>query len=164
MPLTRLCVPCLLAMCGFLLPAAAHAELLEQEMLDEINRVRAKHELRPLRPSPALEHSAFAYAGRLMRTDRFRHDPSIIAESGFRGLGEALALHSGRQLRRARTVRRWMHSAHHRALILSRRFGTAGAGHARGRFRGRRATVWVLRLRSRAAQAAASRPPLGSPN
>jgi uncharacterized protein YkwD len=120
----------------------------DQEMLDELNRVRAEHELRPLEPSESLERSASAYAGRLMRGGWFGHPPAILAGPGFRTLGEALALHRGHRLLRARTVRDWLRSPVHRGLVLSRAFRLAGAGHARGRFRGRRATIWVLHLGS----------------
>ena len=153
MPPTRLCGPVLVVLCATALPCAAHAGLREQGMVDELNRVRAKHALRPLRPSESLERSAFAYADRLSRSGWFGHAPAILAGPGFDALGEALALHRGRRLLRARTVRRWLRSPVHRALVLSRRFAMVGAGHARGRFRGRRATIWVLHLGSRPAPA-----------
>ncbi|MGH2762907.1 MAG: CAP domain-containing protein [Thermoleophilaceae bacterium] len=128
------------------LPAAAHAGVRERGMVDELNRVRAKHDLPALRASESLEGSAFAYAGRLMESGWFGHAGSISAPPGFRMLGETLSVHRGRRLRRARTVRRWLRSPTHRALILSRQFAWVGAGYSRGRFRGRRATIWVLHL------------------
>jgi uncharacterized protein YkwD len=114
--------------------------------VDELNRVRAEHDLRPLRTSEPLEGSAFAYAGRLMQSDWFGHAGTILAAPGFRALGEALYIHRGRRLRRARTVQGWLRSPTHRALVLSRAFAWVGAGYARGRFRRRRATIWVLHL------------------
>jgi uncharacterized protein YkwD len=148
MPPTRLCGLCLLVLCAAAVPSAADAEVREQEMLDELNQVRARHDLRPLEPSASLEGSASAYAGTLMRGGWFGHSPAILGRPGFRTLGEALALHRGHRLLRARTVRAWLRSPVHRGLVLSQRFRLAGAGHARGRFRGRRATIWVLRLGS----------------
>jgi uncharacterized protein YkwD len=80
-----------------------------------------------------------------MGSGAFGHAGSIAAPA-FARVGEALALQPGRRLRRSRTVRGWLRSPVHRALILQPDFGWAGAGHARGRFRGRQATIWVLHL------------------
>jgi uncharacterized protein YkwD len=143
---TRRLLPCLLALGVLAAPAPAHAELREQATLDELNRVRAKHDLRPLRGSERLETSAFAFAGRLMGSGAFGHAGSILAPPAFGKLGEALALHPWRRLLRPRAVQGWLRSPFHRALILRPDFGWAGAGHARGHFRGRPATIWVLHL------------------
>jgi uncharacterized protein YkwD len=127
-------------------PAAAAPR--EPEMVAKINEARQRHGLPPLRPAHSLERSAHAFAGHLMRIDRFAHAARIRASSRFRLLGEALAMHRGRRPRRSGTVRRWLASPGHRALVLSRSFGRMGAGRAVGRFRGRPATIWVLQLGS----------------
>jgi uncharacterized protein YkwD len=38
----------------------------------------------------------------------------------------------------------WLRSPSHRAVILTRSMNLVGAGMVRGRFRGRRATIWVV--------------------
>jgi uncharacterized protein YkwD len=146
MPPTRRFGLCLLVLCSLAQPAAARADVREQEMVDELNRVRATHDLRPLRASEGLEGSAFAYAGRLMQGGWFGHADTILAPPGFGTLGEALARHRGRRLLRERTLRAWLRSPTHRPLILSREHRWAGAGYARGRFRGHPGTIWVLHL------------------
>jgi uncharacterized protein YkwD len=139
---------CIAVASGFALvpAAAAGAEPTSLKLIDQVNEVRAQHGLRALRPSKSLERSSFAYAGHLMRTGRFAHARRIHASSRFRSLGEALAYHSGRSLRQAKIVRMWLASPGHRALLLSRSFRWVGAGHARGRFGGGPATIWVLHL------------------
>jgi uncharacterized protein YkwD len=126
--------------------AAARDDRGAMEMVAAINAVRAQHGLARLRPSGSLKRSSFAFARHLMRIDRFGHAARIHASSGFSMLGEALAYHSDRRLRKALTIRGWMQSPPHRALVLSRDFTWVGAGYARGRFGGRPATIWVLHL------------------
>jgi uncharacterized protein YkwD len=139
---------CVLVVSGFaLVPAAAAGGDPEaSDMMREINEVRARHGFGRLRPSDSLERSSFAFARHLMRTDRFGHAGRIHADSRFRMLGEALAYHSDHRLRKRLTLRRWMGSPPHRALILSRGFRWIGAGYARGGLGGGPATIWVLHL------------------
>jgi uncharacterized protein YkwD len=127
------------------LAPAAHGN----PVLDEVNQARARHGLAALRASESLERSASAFARHLMRSQRFAHGRRIRASRRFRTLGEALALRVGpRPLRHATTVRSWLRSPGHRALLLSRSFRYAGAGWTRGRFGGRPAAIWVLHLGS----------------
>jgi uncharacterized protein YkwD len=84
-----------------------------------------------------------------MRTDSFHHASRIQASSRFKRLGEALALHPGWRPKRSVTVRRWLRSSGHRALLLSSRFRYVGAGMARGRYGSGYATIWTLQLGSR---------------
>jgi uncharacterized protein YkwD len=142
MPPTRRFALCALVLCSLVIPADVRA----QDMIDELNRVRAQHDLRPLQASPGLEESASAHARRILGSGSFAHAETIVAPTRFRALGEALSMHYGHRLLRARTVRRWLRSPVHRALVLRPGFGWAGAGYVRGRFRGRRATIWVLHL------------------
>lgn len=113
-------------------------------MLHAVNAVRAQHGLAVFRGSRSLNRSAGGYARWMLRTDYFGHLGRIRASSSFSLLGESLAWHSGRRPRVSRTVRRWMRSAPHRALLLHPGFRWLGAGIARGRMYGRRATAWVL--------------------
>jgi uncharacterized protein YkwD len=132
------------------LPAAAEAGPEGDPLLDGINGARARHGLAPLRSSDRLHRSASAFAGHLMRTQRFAHSNRNHASSRFRTLGEMLAIRIGSPRWQPRAVvHAWLHSAAHRALMLSRKFRYAGAGHSRGRFGGRKAVIWVLHLGSR---------------
>ena len=70
---------------------------------------------------------------------------TVRAPAAERARGEALAMHRGWRPRARRTVRAWMQSPAHRAVLLGG-FRHAGAGLKRGRFRGRLATVWVLHV------------------
>jgi uncharacterized protein YkwD len=115
-------------------------------MIDKINAARARHGAPPLRPSPSLRRSALAFARHLMRRDLFGHAARIRASPRFRALGEVLAIHRGRRPRRSFTVRAWMGSPGHRSVLLSRMFRRVGAARARGRFHGRRTTIWVVQV------------------
>ena len=90
--------------------------------------------------------SAARYARRMMRTDRFGHLARIPVAPRWRTAGEALEWHTGWRLRPRRTVDEWMASPEHRAILLSRRFTRIGAGHACGRYRRLRATMWVAHV------------------
>jgi uncharacterized protein YkwD len=125
------------------LPASASANADGDRMIGHINQVRAAHNLRPLRTSPALIRSAGRFSLTMMSSDRFGHGGRIQA-SGFRRLGEALAMHFGRGVGISRTVRGWLRSPSHRAIVLTRSMRYVGAAATRGRFRGRRAVIWVL--------------------
>lgn len=142
---------CAVLACGAVLavpaPAAAHDN--PQRMLHALNVVRAQHGLASFHGSASLHRSASAYARWMLRADYFGHLGRIRASGRFARLGEALAWHSGRRARVSRTVRRWMHSPPHRALILHPGFRWIGAGMARGRLQGRRATTWVLHFGGR---------------
>jgi uncharacterized protein YkwD len=54
--------------------------------------------------------------------------------------------HSGTRPRYTATVRAWLASPPHRAVVLSGAFTHAGAGIARGVFNGRNSTIWVLHV------------------
>lgn len=127
-------------------PAWARGGAPTGRMVATVNNVRADHGLRPLRPAPRLARSAGRYARWMLRTDYFGHLSRIRASSRFRVLGETLAWHTGRRVRVRATVRSWLRSPPHRALILSGSFRWIGAGHARGRLHSRPSTMWVLHL------------------
>jgi uncharacterized protein YkwD len=142
---------CAVLACGAVLAVAAPAPAdgNQQRMLHALNAVRAQHGLAPFHGSASLHRSASAYARWMLRSDYFGHLGRIRASRRFARLGEALAWHSGRRARVSRTVRGWMQSAPHRALILHPGFRFLGAGMARGRLSGRRATTWVLHFGGR---------------
>jgi uncharacterized protein YkwD len=142
---------CAVLACGAVLAVAAPAAAdgKQQRMLHALNVVRAEHGLAPFNGSPPLRHSARAYARWMLRADYFGHLSRIRASGNFPLVGEALAWHSGGRARVHRTVRAWMQSPPHRALIVRPGFRWLGAGMARGRLSGRRATTWVLHFGGR---------------
>jgi uncharacterized protein YkwD len=113
-------------------------------MIDKVNRVRARHGLPRLRTSPSLVRSAGRFSHWMMASDVFGHRERVSASGHFHRLGEALAMHMGAGLGVGSTVRQWLHSPSHRAIVLTRSMGWVGAGATRGRFHGTRATIWVL--------------------
>ena len=115
-------------------------------MIGKINRARRRHGLRPLRASGSLARSSRRFGRHLMRTDRFGHDSHIWASGRFRLKGEVLAMHGGWGARRGSTIRGWMRSSAHRSVLLSSRYRAVGASPVRGRFGGRRATIWVAQV------------------
>ena len=127
------------------MPAFAHAEKRAHQlhMLNAVNEVRAQHGVHAFHGAPRLHRSASSYARWMLRHGYFGHLARIRA-SGFRRLGENLSWHSGRRPAPRATVRRWLASPTHRALMLSPAFRWLGAGIAQGRFGGRVATIWVL--------------------
>jgi uncharacterized protein YkwD len=121
----------------------------QQRMLHAVNAARAQHGLAPFHGSASLHRSAGAYARWMLRSNFFGHLGRIRSSGNFARVGEALAWHSGGRARVHRTVRAWMHSPPHRALILHPGFRWLGAGMAHGRLTGRRATTWVLHFGGR---------------
>jgi uncharacterized protein YkwD len=116
----------------------------ERKMTRAINEVRAQHGLPAFERSASLTASAERYSEYLMAHDVFTHQSSIWASSRFKLLGEALEWHSGRRFRVHDTLRAWLGSPSHRAIVLSPVMRRQGAGVTRGRFGSRRATIWVL--------------------
>lgn len=114
-------------------------------MIDGINWWRAHAGLKPLRGARKLRRSSRQRARRLMRGNFFAH-PARLRVPRFDRVGEVIELHGGRRGRVRRAIRRWARSPSHRALLLSRSFRYLGAGKATGRYRGSRATIWVVRL------------------
>jgi uncharacterized protein YkwD len=125
--------------------AGANGKAAERAMVEAVNDARRGHGLRALRTSRHLARSAGRRAARLNELDVFGHLGEVDAAGGFRSLGEALALHRGWRARAVWTVRRWMRSPSHRAVLLGR-YRQIGAGIQRGRFGGRLTTVWVVHV------------------
>ena len=128
-------------------PATAPAATTHSgdRMMDAINYVRAGAGLRPLKRSRRLVRSARARAALMMRADFFSH-PSRLSVPTFDRVGEVLELHGGRRPQVVRVCRRWANSPGHRAVLASRRYRWVGAARATGRYRGHRATIWVVRF------------------
>ena len=135
----------LVLVCAAPAPARASTSFSGDRMMDAVNWVRAQAGLRPLKQSRRLIRSSAARAGLMMRADFFAH-PSRLRVPTFQRVGEVLELHSGRRARVNRTLRRWADSPAHREVITARHFRWIGAARATGRFRGQRATIWVVRF------------------
>jgi uncharacterized protein YkwD len=131
-------------------PAALAADAPEARMIDEINRVRAREAALPaLRPAERLGRSAARFSRWLIRNDVFAHRAGGPPGNRGRHTGEALAMHFSQRPNVRGTVRSWLRSPAHRALVLTSSMNTAGIGHAQGRFQGRPATIWVLEVARR---------------
>jgi uncharacterized protein YkwD len=134
----------------FAVPASADAltasDRAERKMTAAINSVRAEHGLPTFERSASLTGSAERYSRWLIENDVFGHQSSIQASSRFKLLGEALEWHSGHRFQVWKTVRRWLGSTSHRAILLSPVMRRQGAGVTRGRFGSGRAVIWVLHV------------------
>jgi uncharacterized protein YkwD len=130
-------------------PASATPDQSSGEMIRQINIARSHYGLPPLRPSASLIHSSRGFSRAIIRTRRFGHRSRIQASGRFRLLGEALAMHRGRRDKVRGTVRAWLRSPAHRAIVLTRSMHLVGAGVSHGRFGRGRATVWVLQTARR---------------
>ena len=126
--------------------ASAEARSSPSPMVAKINAARGAHGMRPLRYSPSLTRSSSRYGRYLLRCDRFGHAGRIMASGRFSRLGEILALTHGSKLRSSRTLRNWLDSPSHRAVLLSSSFRYIGAAAVRGRLGGRRAVVWTVQF------------------
>ena len=132
---------------GVALPAApASARPAELKMVRSINNIRDANGLSRLRPAFSLFVSAKLYSQRMMRSDYFGHQSRIPVASRWRAAGETLAWHSGWRLSPRQTVRRWMNSPSHRAVLLSSRFSRIGVGRTRGLYGRTTATMWVAHV------------------
>jgi uncharacterized protein YkwD len=135
------------AVAGPVAAAAASSGAPEQRMINAINRTRAEHgHLRPLRPAPTLGHTAIRFSRWLISHDLFAHSPSSARRGGSGHTGEALAMHFTTRPDVRGTIRSWLRSPAHRALVLTTSMTTAGVGHASGRFGHHPATIWVLEV------------------
>ncbi|HEV2875408.1 MAG TPA: CAP domain-containing protein [Thermoleophilaceae bacterium] len=128
-------------------PAAGNGRAAERAMVDAVNDARQRHGLRPLRDARPLARSAGRLALGLTRLGVFGH-LGAGASAGSRSWGEALAVHRGWRARARPTVKRWLRSPSHRAVLLGG-FRRIGAGIRRGRLDGRLTTVWVLHATGR---------------
>jgi uncharacterized protein YkwD len=122
--------------------APAHASTASQ-MVAKMNQVRAAHGLGPLREIKKLNRSSYRWGRYLMRRNWLGH--ASLSKSHVKG--EIIELHGGKANKVARTVRAWMNSPGHRAVLLAGRFHRVGVGKTTGKFNGRRVTIWVARFK-----------------
>ena len=131
---------------GIALPAAACASPAEDSMLARIDQVRLDRGLEPLRTSPLLSDSAASYSRYMLARDYFGHLSAVRASNKFTMKGEILAWHTGSEPRVTETLRSWMASPTHRAVILHPKLRYVGAGMERGTLSGRNVTLWTVQF------------------
>jgi uncharacterized protein YkwD len=132
--------------------SAAHAEVRAATIrrsrdatLCLLNRVRARHGLRPFRLDARLSHVARRHSRDMVRHRYFSHDSRggrspfermrathYVPRDARWWLGENIGWGSGSLAEPIAMVRAWMHSPPHRANILSRHFRDIGIGIAPG--------------------------------
>lgn len=132
---------CVLALLMLTLPAGSQAATArEKAMTKQLIDVRAAHSLPSLTTSATLTRKSRAYARLMLRKGRWAHDSS-------RGRsGEVIAVWNGSGGSTSRIVKMWMDSKTHRSVILKAGYRRVGVAAVSGRFRGKKATLWVARF------------------
>jgi uncharacterized protein YkwD len=130
---------------SLLAPASqAAAESPAQKMIHKVNEYRQHRGVAPLRTSDSLNTSARKYASHMMHSGYFGHSRRIRASRRFKRLGEIIEMHRGHGLDISGALRAWARSPSHKAILLDGSFDYVGAGPAKGRFHGKRTTMWVM--------------------
>jgi len=155
----RLLLSCVLALVLLAVaasPALAGGRVYRHRLLEDINHVRAEHGLVPLRASHGLHVAAQRHSADMIARDYFGHTSPTgstlyrrIMTSGFVywgewWAGEDLAWGTGTYGTPRATLRMWLASPEHRAILLSSRYRLIGLGRATGTFLGNaNAVVWT---------------------
>lgn len=141
----RLAAP-LLALCLFAAPGAAAAGTSpDRALLDQVNALRAQHDLDALRPSRALARSSRRWARRVARA-KHPHHANLREEAGrWRSLAELLQWQPGHTDPEA-AFAAWTASAPHLELLLHPELEWFGSGRARSKIDAKSGTIWVVRL------------------
>lgn len=130
---------------GVAAPTAAqatprHPTRVESETLRLINVVRAEKGLEPVRLDLQLWRAARSHTGDMLRRGYFAHGATTDRLAryihGAGVVGETLAWGSGTCKSPASTVRSWLDSPTHRALLLDPDFRYVGVGSSGGPFQG----------------------------
>jgi uncharacterized protein YkwD len=142
------------------LAARAHAASIatptEKRVLALVNHVRATHGMAPLRIVTSMERASRAHSREMVSRDYFSHSSYSgesfssrlirfgFSPSGYRSwtAGEDIAYGSGSRGTATAIFQAWMHSPPHRAVILTRRFRSAGVGRAAGTYKGTSGVVF----------------------
>ena len=143
-------------------PAAAAAnraslDRAERKVVRLVNRIRARHGLRRLRPSRPLARAASAHSGDMLRRDFLSHSSSdgtpmgrrVRRYTGADWVGENVAAVARRGSTARRVVRMWMASPGHRAILLAPNGRRIGVGRRAGRLGSARRAVFTADLASR---------------
>jgi uncharacterized protein YkwD len=125
-------------------------------MLEKLNEVRAKYGLRAVRPSLLLRLTAQRHSDDMVVRDYFAHTSpggrtvyDRIVRSGFVSgytweAGETLAWGTGVLAKPGYTIKAWLASPDHRAILLSSTWTRIGISRACGHFLGHTgACVWT---------------------
>jgi uncharacterized protein YkwD len=135
------CVACALP------PSAAHAGSapLHTQMVRAINTVRRAHHLHPVRESRKLHRAARSHSRDMIAHNYFAHTSPRgstllrrVVASGFPGgdswrAGETLAWGCGSYATISHTIRAWMHSPEHRAILLAPSWRVVGAARKKAK-------------------------------
>jgi uncharacterized protein YkwD len=122
----------------------------ERKLVRTINRARARHGLHRLRASAKLSRAADLHSRAMLASETFSHGAFFQRVRRFvhyRRLGETLAMTPRFSARRV--VRMWLHSAAHRAVLLSPGFRRIGVGRRKGRLGRMRACLVTADFASR---------------
>jgi uncharacterized protein YkwD len=120
-------------------PSRLTAAVARAALLCSINRARAAHGLPAFGAERHLRRAAKGQARDMVRHGYFAHQraggPSLsdrLRAAGWRGrmAGEAIAWGCGKSASASATVRAWLHSPPHRAILLSGGYDRAGIGVA----------------------------------
>jgi uncharacterized protein YkwD len=150
------CVLALVLVATAASPALASGLIYRHRLLTAINAARANHGLAPLRSSLSLHRAAQRHTNDMINRDYFGHTSPTgstlytrIMSSGFVywgewSAGEDLAWGTGTYGTPRATVRMWLASPEHRAILLSSSYRLIGLGRATGSFLGHSdAVVWT---------------------
>ena len=147
----------ILATAGLIATQASAATMPPRKLLlRAINHTRAIHGVPGVRGSSSLRRVALSHSADMLRRDYFAHTSptgstltSRIQRSGFITgyswmAAETLAWSWGTHTEAKSTVRAWLHSPEHRAILLSSTYRWVGIGRNCGRFLGHTgACVWT---------------------
>jgi uncharacterized protein YkwD len=134
-----------------------HLDRVEKKVIRIVNRIRARHGLRRLRPNHRLAVAATVHTGDMLRRDFLSHASSDGTDMSARvrrytgtkrWIGENIVAISGRATAR-KAVRLWMHSPAHRAILLSPSGRRIGIGKRRGKLGTAQRAVITADLTSR---------------
>jgi uncharacterized protein YkwD len=131
----------------------------ERNVIRAINRQRAAYGLARVRPSAALDRAADRHSAEMAYGNYFAHTSRdggsmparVRSYDNARSVGETLAMLGGRcgGHMAGRVVSMWMHSAPHRAVLLSPAFSRIGVARRGGHLSGRRACMVTADFASR---------------
>lgn len=122
----------------------------ERAIVRAINRERSRHGVAAVRSSARLARAADYHSWEMLAANYFAHesrdggafDRRVRRFADHRAVGETLAMLGGCGARTAgKTVRMWMSSPGHRAVLLSSRYRRVGIGKRTGSLGGSRACV-----------------------
>jgi uncharacterized protein YkwD len=139
-----LAVTAVLIACLLVPAAPAAAESPAQKMIRKVNSYRKHRGVPPIHMSSSLNGSSRRYARHMMKSGYFGHARRIKASRRFKRLGEIIEMHRGHRYDIGGALRAWARSPGHNAILLDASFKYAGAGPVKGRFHGRRTTMWVM--------------------